>query len=273
MRRVALVVVLAGILGGAPAGASAAGSREHVQNARLGAVRAEYAYDGQPSLAQHARIRIWSGGKLIVNRSAGGLGPGYGRRGGAARALAVRQLDGTGPPEVVLNLYSGGAHCCWETWIFTGAHRARQAWGDALPVLRDADGDGTLEFHGVDTSFAYAFGAYASSRFPAEVWRYAGGAVTNVSSAFPAEIRADQEAQHAAYVEARDARDAQGVRAALAAYAADGYRLGAGDQAMAVVQAAVTAGETDTDKNDPDTLWSPNYLGTLRDMLHKLGYS
>jgi hypothetical protein len=255
-------------------GAAASAAPEHVQNARLGALRAQYAYDGLPTLARHARIRIWSGGRLIVNRSAGGLGPGYGgRRGGAARALAVRQLDATGPPEVVLNLYSGGAHCCWETWIFTGAHRARQAWGHALPVLRDADGDGAPELHGLDTSFAYAFGPFATSRFPAEVWRYAGGAVTNVSSSFPDEIRADQATQYAAYLEARDARAAQGVRAALAAYAADGYRLGTGDQAMAVVQAAVAAGETDTDKDDGDGFWMPDYLGTLRGLLGKLGYA
>jgi hypothetical protein len=252
--------------------ARAARAPEHVQRAHLGAVRAQYSYDGTPIFTRHARIRIWNGAKLIVDRSAALFGPGYARL-GARRALAIRQLDGTGPPEVVLTLYSGGAHCCWEAWIFTGAHRVRQGWGHGLPVLRDADGDGRPEFHGPDTSFAYAFGSFGSSRFPAEVWSYAGGAVTNVSAAFPDEIRADQATQHAAYVTARDARAADGVRAALAAYAADGYRLGQGDQAMAVVQAAVAAGEVDTDRDDPDGFWAPDYLGTLRTLLQRLGYA
>jgi hypothetical protein len=259
-------------IGPAPSAAASLATREHVQHAALGSLRAEYRYTGTPTLASHARIRIRRAGRLVVDRSAGSLGPGYARS-GAARALSIRQLDGTGPPEVLLQLYSGGAHCCWETWIFTGAHRARQSWGHAMPVLRDADGDGKPEFHGPDTRFAYAFGSFASSRFPAAVWSYGGGSTHDVTSAFVTEVQADQAAQYASYVDGRDTKSAELVRSSLAAYAADGYRLGQGDATMAVVQAAVAAGEVDTDEHDPSSFWRPDYVGLLRDLLHRLGYA
>ena len=54
---------------------------------------------------------------------------------------------------------------------------------------------------------------------------------------------------------------------ALSAYAADGYTLGQGDAAMAVVQAAVDAG-----KLDGDGLTGREVLGQLRDLLRDAGY-
>jgi len=74
-------------------------------------------------------------------------------------------------------------------------------------------------------------------------------------------------AQYARYQDARVAGDAGSVRAALAAYAADGYSLGQGDAAMAVVQAADAAGETQRPRDR-----FPDYLGTLRKLLRDLGY-
>jgi hypothetical protein len=144
--KAALLVALGLAVCAAPAPATAreTGARK-VLRAHLGSVRAELRYrELTPQIHSwlRSRIRIWSGGRRIVDRPAG-----YGQRVQGLRLLTIRQLDGTGPPEVVLHSFSGGAHCCWATQIFTGTHRAKKEWGHIyIPTLRDVDGDGMPEF-------------------------------------------------------------------------------------------------------------------------------
>jgi hypothetical protein len=265
----------------APAAAVAAPHRLHVQTARQASLRAEFSFrdlDPASTWWYRARIKIWSHGRLIVNRpNFYGPPPVYrNNKTVPERAVFIRQLDGTGPPEVVINLWSGGMHCCSESWIFTGVHLAKKTWGHFNPPkLRDADGDGKPEFHGIDTGFAYAWGSFASSRFPAKVWSYAGGTINDVTRSFPAEVQADMARQYAGYQECLTGENpnrSECVRGALAAYAADGYSLGQGDQAMAVVQAAVDAGQADPGPGD-DSSAMPDYLEKLRQTLHDLGYA
>jgi hypothetical protein len=268
----AALALAAATVPAAPAATAAAATPGHTLNARQGAVRAAYSYrylDASRTYAR-GRLRIWNGGRLIVNHPTNfSTGP----RPGGPRMLVVRQLDGAGPPEVVLNLYSGGAHCCASSWIYTGAHRTVKSWGDSPPALRDVDGDGSAEFHGFDSSFGYAFGPFGTSGFPVKVWRYTGTGVSDVTRSFPAEVQADMAQQYARYQAAVSGRAADAVRGALAAYAADGYTLGQGDQAMGVVQSAVDAGEAGTAVTDADPSWEPDYIGRLRALLHKAGYA
>jgi len=275
-RLVAFAVAVTG-MAVAPAAAVAAPHRLHTQTARQGSLRAEFSFRDtpQPIWWSQGRIKIWRGGHLIVNRVTGsGPPPDYrNNKTVPGRGLSIRQLDGTGPPEVMVTLFSGGVHCCFDTWIYTGTHRAKKGWGHiAPPTLRDADGDGKPEFHGIDTGFAYAFGSFASSRFPAKVWNYANGRINDVTSSFPAEVQADMAEQYAGYQECLAATETDYapscVRGALAAYAADGYSLGQGDQAMAVVQQAIDAGQTSTATDPFD-----DFLGKLQEILHAGGYA
>jgi hypothetical protein len=256
-----------------PAAAAAAPHRLHTQTVRQGSLRAQFSFRDTPIpfFWDHGRIKIWKNGRQIVNRGTFN-GPQAAFRHNKTvpdRGVVIRQLDGTGPPEVMLTLYSGGVHCCSETWIFTGTHRTKKVWGHfAAPKLRDVDGDGKPEFHGLDTGFAYAFGAFASSRFPVKVWNYANGTINDVTSSFPAEVQADMAQQYAGFQECVSGGgefSGECARGALAAYAADGYSLGQGDTAMAVVQQAVDAGQTDV--SEPD-----DFMAKLRDLLHQLGY-
>src|SRR3954449_8826178 len=106
--RISKLVVAALALAAAASPARAAGLRSHVQNARLGAIRAAYSYrDTTVSGAyDHARLRIWNSGRLIVNHPFRfALVPPVGR------ALLIRQLDASRLPEVIVNQYTGGTHC------------------------------------------------------------------------------------------------------------------------------------------------------------------
>ena len=145
------------------------------------------------------------------------------------RSLWVRDLDGDAEPEVTVSLYSGGAHCCVVAqvydWVAPGYDVSEHWFGDAPFRIR-----GT-RFHSMDARFAYAFTAYAFSRFPVMVREYAGGAWTDVTQAHLDLVRRDARAQRR---EARRLRrEGYPVKGAVAAYVADRARLGAKADALA----------------------------------------
>jgi hypothetical protein len=272
--KAALLVAVVFAIAGATAMAATAKPRWRVstKHAQQGSLRAEFSYrrySGATKFWDHGRIKIWSGGRLIVNYR-----PRYSFSGAyALPALSIRQLDGTGPPEVIVTVFSGGAHCCWTTVLFTDAHRTTKEWGHfGAPKLRDVDGDGNPEFHGFDSRFAAAFGSFGGSALPAKVWSYSADALHDVTPAYPAEVQADMAQQYARYQKAAAGENSDGVRGALGAYAADGYTLGQGDAAMAVVQAAADAGETQGGSSDTDPAYGGDYVAALRELLRKLGY-
>jgi hypothetical protein len=258
MRR-ALLVALGFLVAATPA--HAAGKRKRVR-AHLGAVRAELSYTESFGTIENGRVRIWNGNRLLVARKVG-----IGVSAPGLKLLDVRQLDGTGLPEVLVHLYSGGSCGCVETSVFTGAKRVKAPW-IVPPTMRDADGDGKPEFHGY-WGFGASWSSRADYRLPVRVWSYANGAFADVTRAFPAEVQADQ-ADHFAEYQKRD-KDGNigGAWDALSAYVADGYTLGQGEAAMAVVQEAVDAGDLALDDQG---LTGSEVLAQLRDLLRKGGY-
>ncbi len=144
---------------------------------------------------------------------------GYGER----RSVDVHDLDGDAEPEVTLELYSGGAHCCFWTDVYryngAGYSVVRHAWGDVGYRLVDLNRDGRPEFLSGDDRFAYAFSDYADSGFPIRIWSYNSGQFTNVTHQYPALIRRDAAHYWRGYrLLGRGHRDTEGV---LAAWAAD----------------------------------------------------
>lgn len=87
------------------------------------------------------------------------------------RCATVCDIDGDRQEELVLQTFSGGAHCCFSYLVFllgeVPALMARFEAQDSGAMLKDADGDGITEFHSEDMAFAY-FGApfAASARTP-----------------------------------------------------------------------------------------------------------
>ncbi|MDD5645905.1 MAG: hypothetical protein PHW86_01910 [Candidatus Bipolaricaulis sp.] len=78
-------------------------------------------------------------------------------------------VNGNGTPDVIVNLYSGGAHCCFDVAIYDlGPPLRRVAFpappgGNSGGVFEDLDGDRVLEYRTADDSFAYAYCCFAAS--------------------------------------------------------------------------------------------------------------
>jgi hypothetical protein len=82
--------------------------------------------------------------------------------------LSGTDITGDGFPEVIVNTFSGGAHCCSSVYAFSMTGNA------AKPILKtvesncggrfiDYNGDGILEFESCDDTFAYVYCSYAAS--------------------------------------------------------------------------------------------------------------
>jgi hypothetical protein len=263
--KAALPPVVVGMLIVGATALPAEAARLKVHRAGDGAVRAELRYHKMPNSIEwrHGRFRIWNRGRLVVERRIAYGAVTYGHR-----PIAVRQLDGTGRPEVLLDEFSGGNGCCWTHWIYAGARRIRAPWVRP-PAIRDDDGDGKPEFHGTEPNWLL-WGARSGGRAPVKVWTYSARAVQDVTRSFPAEVESDQAVHYAAYQSAVAAKSGSAARNALAAYVADGYTLGQGDAAMAVLQAAVDAGHLDDPEGETSTA---EYLGQLRRRLRENGYT
>jgi hypothetical protein len=147
----------------------------------------------------------------------------------ATSMLKVADLDGDGEPEVLLDTFSGGAHCCLTarllTFNGTGYTPKDMGYGDVGYQLKDADGDGRLELVGQDPRFSAVFTAFAASGFPPSVFHVDKGAFVDVTATFPMLIRADAARRLKALRKAKRTDDVRGV---LAAYVADQYLLGRG---------------------------------------------
>ena len=85
-------------------------------------------------------------------------------------------ITGDGQPNLVISHWSGGAHCCYNYYIFS--------LGDEFKLMQkietdhsdgsfeDVDGDGSLEFLSTDCSFAYWNECYAKSPRPNIILKY-----------------------------------------------------------------------------------------------------
>ncbi|MCW3021192.1 MAG: hypothetical protein JWR30_514 [Conexibacter sp.] len=232
-RRAALpagLALVAGLAGATTAAADDAGSVTH----SAGAVAATMEWDKADYGIANPRLYVVRDGVrydlTIIDICAegcivapdGGADP-------ATSAVKVADLDGDGEPEVLVDTFSGGAHCCLTARVLTfngtGYTPTDVAYGDVGYALKDADGDGRPELVGYDPRFSSVFTAFAGSAFPPQVLQIDKGTTVDVTRRFPNLVRTDAQRR---LRDVRGARRSDDIRGLLAAYVADQYLLGRG---------------------------------------------
>ena len=145
---------------------------------RSGAVQADYSDETGSFCSEQPRLTITRAGQTRFDQVL--QSEGFCRM--LREGFRIQDLDGDGEPEVRLDFFSGGAHCCLSSQIL-GYDRAteqykltEQYWGDGeTRQLSDLNRDGIPEFLSYDTRFAYSFASFAGSGFPIQIWQYRQG--------------------------------------------------------------------------------------------------
>jgi hypothetical protein len=201
------------------------------QQSQWGDYQATLSYQRlEASRYQNLHLKVTKGGEVIVDRPVD-------REDKADRPLpeqgsetfGLQDLDGDNQPEVLVDLYTGGAHCCTYSLIYPKAGTEagkviHHDWGNAAYSISDLNKDGLPELQSGDDRFAYAFSSYAASGYPLRVWRYDQGALKDVTQQYPDALEQNAERNWQNVLRAQT--ESSEVRGYLAAYLADQYSLG-----------------------------------------------
>ena len=110
-------------------------------------------------------------------------------------SLALRDLDGDGTSELVVQNYSGGAHCCTNTAVYSWQNDEFKTLetgylNSAGGRFEDLNDDGLSEFVSADNRFLYRFSSYAGSFPPPLISTFDAGEFTDTTKQHPTMIRA-----------------------------------------------------------------------------------
>jgi hypothetical protein len=240
--RVVVLTTLVVLLTAAPAHAGSASDSWGGTSARL-------SWDGPRYDASNLQIEIERSGEAFGGSvDVPGCDPAFSCGPTFSQApVRVRDIDGNGEPDVVLNLYSGGAHCCFigVVYRYRGGdyRRSYRNFGNPGFRLQDLYGDGRREFVSADNRFAYRFASYASSGMPILVLRYAHGRFINETRRHRRLVRKDA---HYWWKQFRSSLRRYGkaeARGHLAAWAADRYLVRRRHRALRKMRTLARKGE------------------------------
>lgn len=217
--------------------------------ATLAYVRSGSSATGGPVYGQ-LRLTVRAAGRTTLRRLAitGKGGAGYLAR----PQLTLSDLTGDGVDDVIVDIFTGGAHCCSVSTIVRSTPKSWgrplvHDWRDNGYQLKDAGGSSTPELIADDSRFTGAYTAYAGSAEPIRIFSLEGGLLKVVTTQFPDWIRQDVTQQETQWQESGKLDDPQAVadagRAAAAAWIADLVLLGDYDAAKAVFAASQARGD------------------------------
>ena len=111
------------------------------------------------------------------------------------RILSIKDYDlnKDGKKEILIEMYSGGAHCCTSLYASEISGNGFVLsdsinWGNSFYEIEDIDNDGKYEIAGVNDMFAYAFTNYAESRFSLLIYGYENNKFTDITGRFSSRI-------------------------------------------------------------------------------------
>lgn len=164
-------------------------------------------------------------------------------------SLTIADLQGDGEPEVIVDLFTGGAHCCSISviygWDATTASYTKLTWqwGDPSYRLKKLGSGPATQLLSADDRFAYTFCAYACSAMPPVVYEYNGTTLVDVTKQYPAVIRADATSLEKGIRSQARSKDGQFALPGLVApLCADYYLLGQGAKCKPLLSKAKRSG-------------------------------
>jgi hypothetical protein len=255
------------LLACAVAGAQTQPAIAHTQTATAGDVTATLSWQGQDPLVKDLRLEIWQAGTVAYNQpvTSNACGSLCGPAGTSVSSKSVQVLDlsSNGELEVLVQLYSQGAHCCFVDQVFSpsaalgGYVMTQRNFENSDAALRDSNHNGQTEFVSANNAFAYEFTDFAESGMPIQIFKLISLKFVDVTRAYPSLIRKDANLWWHAY-----RRDPDSGRVGLiAAWAADEYNLGRGRAASRTLAAQVSARRI-----------SARFVKRLKSFLKRTGY-
>jgi hypothetical protein len=154
--------------------------------------------------------------------------------------VAVRDLDADGKQEVLVSLYTGGAHCCWVTKLFHGpdfkAPPDTYGFQQNPFRLRDLGRGAAADLQIAVATEDFVPVVHAATGRLLVILNYRAGRFVDVTRRFKQRLKRDAKANRKEWnAYERGNTSAQG---ALAAYVADLKRLGQDQKAEEAIQRA-----------------------------------
>ncbi len=203
--------------------------------------------------------------------------------------LCVLRFGREALPELLLQPYTGGAHCCTLPVLYTYAARARGYRLTARATLTEAaqpagrmppynpNGglaprleQGHLVLVTNDGRFPYMFACFACSAAPILLMSDTGGRFTNVTRRYPAAIAADARTLWTAVTQ--DLASHTEILGVLPAWVADQCSLGRSAPAFAAVGRLERAGDLSAKLGPGFDGTGAAYVRNLRSFLTRAGY-
>ena len=198
-------------------------------HAHSGDVKATFSVSGTFPQAKNGRLTIFRSGKIVdrVVVSSKWCGNQCWPNSVSSKQSVVHvvRLSPNGPLDIVLDLYSGGAHCCAieQVYYFDSLtvkyKKVEHNFGDPGIKLVPLGKGGSDLFLTADDRFAYAFTDYAASGMPIEIESFSHGTFQPVTKEFPQLIAKDATQYRDAFFESASTKydDTVGLAAAWAA--------------------------------------------------------
>jgi hypothetical protein len=246
------------------------------QTAHSGNVTATFAFKGKFPNYTSETISIAQAGQVLYNQPVVakfcGMQCAPGSTFGKSSSVHVVDLEHDGRPDVVLDLYSGGAHCCSIEQIFSfdpGTMtyvETERNFGDPGEQIVDLGHNGRHEFLTADDSFAFAFTDFAASGLPIQILTFSGRHFQNVTRSYPKLIQKDAAVWLNAFksMSKQHYQDSVGV---IAAWAADEDMLGHSKLVSRYLAQQQKAGHLNGGVSH-----GKKFVAKLQKLLRKLGY-
>src|SRR5579863_4534181 len=262
---------------------SAAAVSTHSQTAKYRNIRATVSYRGPTNSGidpYRVRLEIARSSRRVLDQRVPPFKGGDGLTGnwplGASgvngRTVNILNLSGGSQPEILVDFFGGGAHCCFWTQIYYwDQHRHAYAreqhfWGNFGWRPQTLSASGRTELVTGDNRFAYAFASFAGSDPPIMILHFKHGRFVNATRSYPAAVGRDASKLWKWFKQ--DLRRHFEVQGVLAAWTADEALLGKSDAAFSWLRhhkREVLAGHLDAQS-------LRGYLSHLRAFLRKTGY-